>query len=283
MNIFSERYKQLGEPATTVETRQAIRVNTLKTTKEKLIKRLEARHIEVEEIPFLENGLYIIRSPFAVVSTPEYLLGLFYIQEAASQLPVPVLNPKKLCLDACAAPGSKTTQIAEQCPVIAVDSREDRLVALQNNVERLGITNCKAYNLDFRGVKDKFDYILLDAPCSGNFVTEGKMWFRKQSMKRIQERSELQKSLISHAIELLNKNGTLVYSTCSLEPEENELIIQYALENHKIKLETVNTIGDPGITNPFDNKLNSEIKKCRRLWPWKTNTQGFPIAKIRKC
>ncbi|MAG78335.1 SAM-dependent tRNA/rRNA cytosine-C5 methylase [archaeon] len=283
MNIFSERYKQLGEPATTVETRQAIRVNTLKTTKEKLIKRLEARHIEVEEIPFLENGLYIIRSPFAVVSTPEYLLGLFYIQEAASQLPVPVLNPKKLCLDACAAPGSKTTQIAEQCPVIAVDSREDRLVALQNNVERLGITNCKAYNLDFRGVKDKFDYILLDAPCSGNFVTEGKMWFRKQSMKRIQERSELQKSLISHAIELLNKNGTLVYSTCSLEPEENELIIQYALENHKIKLETVNTIGDPGITNPFDNKLNSEIKKCRRLWPWKTNTQGFFIAKIRKC
>jgi tRNA (cytosine40_48-C5)-methyltransferase len=283
MNIFAQRYKKLGEPATTVETRQAIRVNTLKTTKEKLIKRLEARRIEVEEIPFTEQGLYIIRSPFAIVSTPEYLLGLFYIQEAASQLPVPVLNPKKLCLDACAAPGSKTTQIAETCPVIAVDTREDRLVAVQNNVERLGITNCRAYNLDFRGVKDKFDYILLDAPCTGNFVTEGKMWFRNQSMKRILERSELQKSLISHAIELLNKDGTLVYSTCSLEPEENEMVIQYALENHKIKLETVDTIGDPGLTEVFGNELNPEIKKCRRLWPWKTNTQGFFIAKIRKC
>jgi tRNA (cytosine40_48-C5)-methyltransferase len=283
MNIFADRYKKLGEPATTVETKQAIRVNTLKTTKEKLIKRLEARRIEVEEIPFIPNGLYIIRSPFAIVSTPEYLLGQFYIQEAASQLPVGVLDPKKLCLDACAAPGSKTTQIAETCPVIAVDTREDRLVALQNNVERLGITNCRAYNLDFRGVKDKFDYILLDAPCTGNFVTEGKIWFRRQTLKRIHERSELQKSLISHAIELLNKDGTLVYSTCSLEPEENEMVIQYALENHKIKLETVNTIGDPGLTNPFGIELKSEIKKCRRLWPWKTNTQGFFIAKIRKC
>ena len=283
MNIFSERYKKLGEPAKTVETKQAIRVNTLKTTKEELIKRLEARHIEVEDIPFTKNGLFVLRSPFAIVSTPEYLLGLFYIQEAASQLPVGVLNPKKLCLDACAAPGSKTTQIAEQCPVIAVDSREDRLVALQNNVERLGITNCSAYNLDFRGVKEKFDYILLDAPCSGNFVLEGKMWFRKQSMKRVLERAELQQSLISHAIELLNKNGTLVYSTCSLEPEENEMIIQYALDNHKIKLEKVDTIGDEGLTDVFGKKLNKEIKKCRRLWPWKTNTQGFFIAKIRKC
>ena len=283
MNIFADRYKKLGEPAKTVETKQSIRVNTLKITRDELIERLEARHIEVEPIPFTKNGLYIIRSPFAVVSTPEYLLGLFYIQEAASQIPVQVLNPKKLCLDACAAPGSKTTQIAEQCSVIAVDSREDRLVALQNNVERLGITNCKAYHMDFREVNDKFDYILLDAPCSGNFVLEGKAWFKKQSLKRIQERAQLQKQLISHAIKLLNKNGTLVYSTCSLEPEENEMVIQYALNKHKIKLETVKSIGDPGLTKPLGIKLNLEIKKCRRLWPWKTNTQGFFIAKIRKC
>jgi len=283
MNIFAERYKKLGEPAKTVETKKAIRVNTSKITKEKLIERLEARNIEVEEIPFTKNGLYILKSHFNIVSTPEYVLGLFYIQEAASQLAVEVLNPKGLCLDACAAPGGKTTQIAEQCDVIAVDSREDRLIPFQNNIERMGVKNCAAYNMDFRGVRDKFDYILLDAPCSGNFVTEGKIWFRKQSMKRIYERAELQKQLISHAIELLNKNGTLVYSTCSLEPEENEMIIQYALDYHKIKLEKVNVIGDSGLTDVFGTKLNKEIKKCRRLWPWKTNTQGFFIAKITKC
>jgi len=283
MNIFAERYKKLGNPAKTVEIKQTIRVNTLKTTKEKLIQRLEARNIEVEEIPFVKNGLYILSSRFNIVSTPEYAIGLFYIQEAASQLPVEVLNPKKLCLDGCAAPGGKTTQIAEQCDVIAVDIREDRLKALQNNVERLGVKNCSAYAMDFRGVTDKFDYILLDSPCSGNFVLEGKMWFRKQTLKRINERSELQKTLISHAIELLNKDGTLVYSTCSLEPEENEMVIQYALDNHKIRLEKVDCIGDEGLVDVFGVKLDKEIKKCRRLWPWKTNTQGFFIAKIRKC
>ncbi len=281
MNIFKERYASMGGDIKFIQLHRAIRVNTLKITPEKLKERLEKKHVTLEKIPFTKNGYYV-KSKFNLVSSPEYLLGLFYIQDPAAQLPVEVLNPKSLTLDCCAAPGGKTTQIAEYVPVIALDSNKERVTALEFNLERIGIRNCIVYLMDLRDVKKKFDYILLDAPCSGNYTLE-ENWFNKNSLKRIQDRSRLQKELISHALSILNPNGVLVYSTCSLEPEEDEEVIQFALDNFKVKLEKIDCIGDNGLTKFEFTKYHDSMKYCRRLWPHKTNTIGFFIARLRKC
>ena len=281
-SIFKKRYMEMGEELEFIKLSRCIRTNTQKISSEKLKERLEKRGVVLEKVPFLKDSFYIKKSKFNVVSSPEYLLGLFYIQEAAAQIPAEVLKPKGLVLDACAAPGGKTTQLSNYCDVIAVENQRDRLESLENNLERLGIKNCIAYLMDFRSVTKTFNYILLDAPCSGNFMLE-KDWLRKSNLKRINERAELQKELIAHAIALLNKEGVLVYSTCSLEPEEDEFVIQYALDNFDVKLEKVQTIGDDGLTEIFGRKLDKNMKYCKRFWPHKTNTIGFFIARLRKC
>ena len=280
--MFKARYKEMGGDLKVVKLKRCIRVNTKKISPEKLKERLEKKKVVLEKVPFLKNSFYVMSSRFNLVSCPEYLLGLFYIQEAATQVPVEIMKPKGLVLDACAAPGGKTSQLSEYCDVIAVENKAERLGILENNLERLGVDNCIAYLMDFRAVRKKFDYILLDAPCSGNFMLENN-WLRKNNLRRVQERSELQKELIGHAISLLNKDGVLVYSTCSLEPEEDEFVIQYALDNFDVKLEIINCIGDDGLTNIFGRKLDKNMKYCKRFWPHKTKTIGFFIARLRKC
>ena len=281
MNIFKQRYKEMGEEISFVKSRKSIRVNTRKITPEELQARLEKKEVEMERIPFVKNGFWV-KAKFNLVSSPEYLLGLFYFQNAAAQIPVEVLNPKVLTLDCCAAPGGKTTQIAESVDVIAIDNDKERFVALENNLERLGVRNCIAYIMDLREVHKKFSSILLDAPCSGNFMLEDN-WMQKNSLKRIEERGEKQKQLIAHALSLLEKDGVLVYSTCSLEPEEDEFVVQFALDHFPVKVEKIECIGDPGLTKIFGRKLDPSLANCRRLWPHKTNTIGFFIARLRKC
>ena len=104
-----------------------------------------------------------------------------------------------------------------------------------------------------------------------------------ESLVQPENRAKLQKGLVSAAVKVLKPGGTLVYSTCSLEPEEDELVIDWALSNHPLCLQTVDlTIGDPGLTNVHGKELHPDIKKCRRLWPHKTGTQGFFLAKLKK-
>ena len=280
--MFKARYKEMGGELKVVKLNRCIRVNTKKITANELKARLEKKRVVLEKVPFLKNSFYVKSSKFNLVSCPEYLLGLFYIQEAASQVPVEIMKPKGLVLDACAAPGGKTSQLSEYCDVVAVENKGERLSVLENNLERLGVDNCIAYLMDFRAVSKKFNYILLDAPCSGNFMLENN-WLRKNNLRRVEERSELQKELIGHAISLLNKDGVLVYSTCSLEPEEDEFVIQYALDHFDVKLEKIECIGDDGLTNIFGKKLDKNMRVCKRVWPHKTNTIGFFIARLREC
>ena len=282
MSPWQKRYEQMGGDIQMFKLNRCIRVNTKKISAEDLKVRLEAKNVELEKVSFLENAFFVINSRFNLVSSPEYLSGLFYIQAAAAQVPVEVLKPEGLVLDAFAAPGGKTTQLAEACDVVAVDNKRERFEALQNNLERLGVDNCIAYLMDFRAVKKSFKYILLDVPCSGNYMLD-KLWIRKNTMKRVLERAEKQKEYIAHAISLLEKDGVLVYSTCSLEPEENEFVIQYALENFDVKLEKVESIGDQGLTKVFGKNMDPSMKLCKRFWPHKTKTIGFFVARLRKC
>lgn len=280
-----ERYEELtGEKKEVIleaTAKKAIRINTLKIDSKELLRRLNQLGVLLRKIPYLKNA-YEFEAKFSLGATNEYLQGYYYLQEAASQVPVEVLNPKPgtKVLDMAAAPGSKTTQLAQVMEnkgiLVALDSNQARLKSLTNNLERCGVTNCLVYKKDARFSFDlgiKFDYVLLDAPCSGNYCVEEE-YFSKRSISDIKERAKLQRELLKSARMSLEKEGILVYSTCSLEPEENEETVKWFLEKYEDMelLDTGLTEGDEGI----------DLPKTRRFWPHKTGTQGFFIAKMKK-
>lgn len=265
---FLKRYQKL-RPDFDFEKcimRNALRVNTLKTTHEELLKRLKAEGVSLEKISFLNDGYYH-SSDFSLGSTPEYLQGYYYLQEGASQAVSEYLNPKpgEYVLDMCASPGSKTTHIAQLMKnegiIIALDIKEWRLNSLRNNLERMGITNTIVYNKDARYVSDlnqSFDKVLLDAPCSGNFMIE-EDWFNKRTLEDIKNNAKTQRELLKSGLSVLKKGGLIIYSTCSLEPEENEDIVDWAKRELGVK----------------------EIKS-KRFWPDVDFTQGFFISVLTK-
>lgn len=283
MNQFIERYEQLGWDFAQVYPKQCLRINNLKVDERELVKRLDSKKINLKRVPFLEQGYYA-RSRFSLGATPEYLLGLYALQEAVSQLPVKILKPEGIVLDCCAAPGGKTAQIAEKAEmVVALESQSSRVPSLINNLERLGVKNALVYNVDARAFEPdmKFNKILVDAPCSGNYVTD-KTWFEKQSIANFISRQKLQKEILASAFGLLAEKGELVYSTCSLEPEENEMVLQWAIDNLGAKVMPIECIGVNGLTNVFGKNLDSQIRNAKRIWPSIAETQGFFIARLKK-
>jgi NOL1/NOP2/sun family putative RNA methylase len=290
MKFFLGRYKKLGGAAGQIKQRKSLRVNTLKISEPDLKKRLGKLGVKLEKIPFSKNGYYYT-SKFSLGAITEYLLGYLYLQEAAAQLPALVLDPKpgELILDCCAAPGGKTTQMAQlmgnKGVIVAIEKKKHRMTALKTNIERTGTNNVIAYLMDANRLKYwdlKFDKILLDAPCSGNFITD-KKWFNKRDLEGVKRSAEIQKSLIKSALSVLKKGGILVYSTCSLEPEENELNMDWMLKHFDVEIEEIDLpIGSRGLSGVFGKRLNKSIANCRRFWPSHTKTQGFFIARIRK-
>jgi tRNA (cytosine40_48-C5)-methyltransferase len=290
---FLARYEELGHKFNPNEltVKKAIRFNTLKIEESELKKRLLKKGVKLTKVPYLTNG-YFYESDFSLGSTPEYLQGYYYLQESASQLPVEILDPKEgeLILDMAASPGSKTTQMAQRMKnkgvIIALDNDKRRLESLQNNLERLSVTNTILLKKDSRFADDlnmQFDKILLDAPCSGNFCIE-KDYFSKRSINDLFQKSKVQKELLKTGIKCLKNGGVLVYSTCSLEPEEDEMVIDSVLAEHpEMKLEEINVdVGDEGNTIVFGKQLDSTLSKTRKCWPHKTGTEGFFIAKMKK-
>lgn len=286
---FLKRYTQLFPDFDMAKCsiRDSIRINTLRTDEKSLLSRLRKENVKLEKIPFLRYGYYY-EAKFSLGSTPEYLQGFYFLQNASSQIPVHILDPKEkdLVLDMCAAPGAKTSQTAQHMGnkgrIVALDKTKWRLFALRNNLERLGVSNVLIYNKDSRFVSDykqEYDKILLDAPCTGNFLTD-RSWLEKRTMEDVKDRARLQKELLREALKVLKKDGIIVYSTCSIEPEENELLIEWALENFDIKLEKIDfPVGMPGLVDIFGDKHNIELKKCLRIPPGKM--QPFFVAKIK--
>lgn len=285
-----DRYRRLGQEPVMVDLPISVRINTLKILPEVLLTRFSKVGIELKPVDYLKFGYQLVKAKFSIGASLEYLLGYLYTQEAASQLPVQVLNPLpgELVADMAAAPGGKTTQLAQwmknEGVVIALD-KTDRVFAIKNNLERCGVSNVVVLKQDARFMSDlhlEFDKILLDAPCSGNFAGD-RYWFGKRSFSSLHNRSVLQKELIKSAFQCLKVGGIMVYSTCSLEPEENEFVVDFVLRKCKgLNVIDCNTIGDPGLTDVFGRALNPQVAKCRRLWPWNSKTQGFFIAKFQK-
>jgi NOL1/NOP2/sun family putative RNA methylase len=285
--FFIRRYEELGWVCRDVEVKQAIRVNTMNAKKADIIKRLESLGIELEKISFLDNGYWIRSSEFSVGATSEYLLGYYSIQEAAAQIPATLFTElkDKIVLDACAAPGGKTVQLADLMrntgTIIALDFERQRLTALANNLERCRVKNTIVYQMDARQVSKleiKFDRILLDVPCSGNFVTD-KNWFRQRTIRDVERNAALQREILTEAAKAMKEDGEIVYATCSLEPEENELNIDWAIKNLNLQVEKIDCYGEKAPTKIFGKQLDSSIGNCRRIWP--EQTQGFFISKLK--
>jgi len=268
---------------------KSIRVNTLKISKEKLIEKLE--NFEIREIPWYEHGLWVKEE---ISKTLEYYMGYYHIQEAGSMIPPLFLDPSpdSIVIDACAAPGSKTTQIAMMMEnngmIIANDINIKRIRALVHNVQKAGAMNVVITNYDARRLQNigiKADYILLDAPCtaSGKIIKKEDI-AKKWRYHRVMEMSRKQKKMIEAAYHALKKDGVLVYSTCSIEPEENEEVIDFALRNFNFEIEENRIKGlkiRRGIKE-WDGKKYEGAEKCARIWPQDNETEGFFICRLRK-
>ena len=259
---------------------------------EKHINRLKKQGVKLKKVDFLPHA-YKYESEFSLASTTEYALGHFYLQEAASLIPALILNPNKtdIVLDMCSAPGSKTSQLSQlmnnKGVIFAFDDSSGRLKALRSNLLRCGCKNVIVYTKDARFISDyniKYDKILLDVPCSGNFAIDPE-FFEKRTLFSFKDRAILQKELLRAAHKVLKKGGNLIYSTCSLEPEENEEVIDWFLRKYEDisieKIEIKIPKSSKGLIKVFGKDLNSELEKCMRIWP-DSGMQGFFVAKLVK-
>lgn len=286
--FFVDRYRELGWEFRSVQLRQAIRVNTLNVDQTHLVRRLESRGVTLSKVPFLENGFWVEESGFSLGATSEYLLGLYSMQEAAAQIPATLFKnvTDATVLDACAAPGGKTVQLANLMKghgaIIAADIDSERLAALGNHLERCNVGNVVVYCLDARRVshlETRFDHVLLDVPCSGNFAGD-QDWFRNRTLRDVETNAGLQREILKEAAKVLRPGGEIVYSTCSLEPEEDEFNVQWAIVNLGLVPQSINCLGAAGLTEIFGRELDSSMVNCRRIWP--NETQGFFVCKFRR-
>jgi 16S rRNA (cytosine967-C5)-methyltransferase len=224
---------------------QTFRINTLRITAEELLRRIEELGVIVKPSTYVPGALTLQGGPVAaLVEAAED--GLVYFQDEASMLVTLLLEPKPgdRILDLCAAPGSKTSHIAavtqNESLIVAGDLHVHRLFTLIETCLRLGATCVQPLALDGTGrlpfveSKCRFDRILVDAPCSGTGTLrrhpEIKWRLQEADLARL---AELQTALLANAAPLLEARGRLVYSTCSLEPEENEEIINRFLDSHQ--------------------------------------------------
>lgn len=293
---FYERYSELDNSEEfwnlmLAPLKQSIRINTLKAPLEYIKERLEERY-KLEPIPWVKEGFFINTREFGDMI--EYSLGLVFPQEASSMIPPVVLDPQpeELVLDMAAAPGAKTTQIAqymenEGC-IIANDMKKWRVNVLIANLNRFGVLNTRVTVKDgayFGRFENTFDKILLDAPCSSvGMVRKSFKFLSSWSMKKVITYSNIQKKLIMAAYKALKPRGVLVYSTCTIDPLENEGVVDYLLHKTDAKIEKIDLPLHP--TPPvleFDGKeYSEEVRKCLRLHPQDNNTEAFFVAKIRK-
>ena len=279
------------------ERQQSIRLNPLVADPEATIVQLRNLGWRGESYTWapycytVDVGLEVIRDNDLTLS------GAVYIQNAASWLPVLALDPQpgEEILDVCAAPGGKASHIAaitsNQAALTVNDNSRPRLAKMRANLERLGVeadfTLFDATRLARKFEGQQFDKILLDAPCSG----EGLMQYGRDkdfatwSVAHIHRLASLQKQIILQAWGLLKPGGTLVYSTCTMAPEENEAVVDYLLRKRRdavlepVEFDTPNRV--PNVASWNDKAFAPEISQCLRLAP-SPAVEAFFVAKFRK-
>ncbi len=272
-----------------------IRVNTIKIDEGDVIDRLESRGFELRKTE-VKYCYEVVREPFSVGATPEFLMGYYYVMDKSSCIPPLALSPKagELVVDLAASPGGKTTFLSQlmgnRGVVLAVEPQKERIEALIHNVNRMGAMNVAVFRMDARDFVRllmskgmRADKVLLDAPCSGEgIIHKDASRKRSRGRKDIEFCSYLQRDLILSAFDLLKRGGFMVYSTCSLTPEENEFVVEHLLENRSDAevVEIPHLPGDPPLNLP--ELKRREVRFAKRLYPHKHRTSGFFVAKIGK-
>jgi len=268
--------------------------NTLLATPQELRNELAGRGFELSALEFSENAFLIESGPERPGQDEAFAQGRFNLQEKASMLPAIALgaSPGERILDAFAAPGNKTIQLCCLCEnkaqITCLERDPTRIGTLKFNARKYGM-QIDAKKLDFQKFKDRegFDRILLDAPCSSEGMARKRLdaldgW----SEKKVSNMSKRQKKAIVRGFDLLKPGGTLVYSTCSLSPEEDEEVIDHLLANRTgAKVEKAAIAGvkaSKGILKYKEKDYDAQVQNCSRLWPHEWDCQPFFFAKITK-
>jgi 16S rRNA (cytosine967-C5)-methyltransferase len=216
------------------------RVNTLRIKPEQLLNQWREEGVEYEFFTrdwISEGQIFALKSFPPLATLPSFMAGGFYIQDPSTLLAVRNLDPEPgdTVLDLCAAPGGKATLIAQymenQGRVVAYDNSKERLALVRENCARLGVSCVQVHTHDPAGIA--FDKILVDAPCSNTGVLRRRIESRwRLSAEELTQLATTQLALLERAAVLLKPGGILVYSTCSLEPEENTGVLDRFLERH---------------------------------------------------
>jgi len=275
----------------------AFRINYLKTDLRSLREALRNQRVRAKELSF-PKGSFLLKTPLRQFQkTDVYQKGLVYVQNLSSMLVPLVLEPQDndIILDLCAAPGAKTTQIASLAPgarITAIENNRNRYYKLLANLKIQGVNPVEVLLLDSIWVRKKFpecfDKILADVPCSaeGRFLISDPKTFKYWKQRKVKEMVHKQKKLLHSAFFALKQGGTLVYSTCTFSPEENEGVIDWFLDKFKDKVEIL-PVKIPlsnvkqGLTHWDGKKFSSFLQRAKRIVPTDT-MEGFFIAKLRK-
>ncbi len=263
-----------------------IRINTLLTTKEKIIRELSDQGIIVQEGQLLEESLYL-KNTSDISKISSYNKGMWIVQDESAMLVAHILNPKKgeIVLDMCSAPGGKTTHIAQlmknEGKLIAFDIHPHKIDLIKQNARRMHldiieprIEDATQYNPSFH---EQFDKVLLDAPCLGLGIMKRKPDIRYSKKEEdLVAMTHLQKQMITNAYKYLKPGGILVYSTCSMTKEENQNIALFAEKEFGMQFQDITPFLPEKLKEYVENKGYIQIH------PYMADTDGFFIASLKK-
>ncbi|MDT8340995.1 MAG: RsmB/NOP family class I SAM-dependent RNA methyltransferase [Longimicrobiales bacterium] len=270
-----------------------LRANVLRTSRDALADRLQAQGFTVEPVPHQPAFLTVRSGPRPVSDTLEHWAGLFYIQQRATGLAAPLLDPRpgERVLDLCSAPGGKTTHLAELMEgrgcVVAADVNETRIRALLGNLYRLGHTNVMTVAGDGRSfpLGACFDRVMVDVPCSaegtlrrrgGRIPGHAPRWARQ--VTRAQEK------ILRRAVELTRPGGTLLYVTCTFGPQENEGVLTRVLADTPLEVEALDLPlpHAPGLTRLGEERFDPRLERAVRLYPHHLDSGGLFLCRLRR-
>jgi NOL1/NOP2/sun family putative RNA methylase len=271
-----------------------VRVNTVRTTVERAREALDEAGIAHEPTEW-HPGLF--RLDGQPGRNWPYVHGWLHGQEEVSAVPAQVLDPRpgEVVWDACAAPGSKTTQLAalmsDDGRIVATDDNVGRLSALRSNTERLGATNVAVTNEDARVHSlqpfgfDAYDRALVDVPCScEGTIRKNPDTLAEWTIEHVEGIAAAQKGILRRAVQATREGGTVVYSTCTFAPEENEAVVDHVLEADDCECEPVAVDvpldASPGVTEWLGETYDKRVSRARRIYPHQNDTGGFFCAKL---